>query len=288
MLLKYGCLLLIIVGIGAAEETTSPPAPATGPTLQLDYTPEQLENPVDAFMYFVPLISLTAVSTEMDPDTTFSSGVINRQHRMLRRNRFVLTCDFEITGSGMYRVVYDPDEMIEQASGKETDKRVLTNLLNWIRFDGPCQGRIEANGTMRDGTAEVDTVTVSFNRNSRQSPVTIAIYDVPRIDGGYHFADRRNDTIARVNTLTFERGGDSPKMDVELASVHGQDSSEGLLSSIRAMFANWLLSALPISEVGNETMLDFGLALYHKEREFTFPIAETLRPSLQHGQASAF
>lgn len=288
---KFFVGLLFLSGLAAtspAEREALRSEPASGPTLQLEYIPEKLCNPVDAFMYFIPLISLTGVSTETDPNTNFTAGVVNwHREDNARKNRFTLTCNFDITGSGLYKVVYEPSEMIAMIHEKHPDEKTLTGLLDWIQFDGPCQGQVEATGTIQNGATVVDEVCVNFTREEQRSPVTIAIYDVPFVSNRYDYGNHQNSTIARVTALTFRRTEDSPRMSVQLASVQKATGSEGLISSIKAMFANLFLPAQPISAVGNQTMLEFGRALYHKEPAFTFPVAELLRPSLNKAQAKA-
>lgn len=285
-----GVLAAVAVMTAAAQGHTDGSAECvqSGPTLELGYAADALGNSVDTFMYFVPLTSLTAVHTVIDPNTQFAAGIVNRQCRYTRNNRFTVTCDFEIIGNGVYRVVYDPDEMIELVSNGDRTKRRLTNLLDWIQFDGDCLGRVEAVGTVRNGQAVVDEVTVSFNRGRMRSPVTILLYDLPRVNRDYDYSHRQNATLARVNSLTFRRSNQSPRMSVEVASVQKADQTEGIVGSIAALFANLLLSPLPVSEVGNDTMLDFGLALYQQDSEFTFPVAQTLRPSAESVQVASF
>lgn len=277
------------VGILGAVSTFCTAA-NTGPTLLLDYQPsETFENPVDAFMYFVPLNSLTGVRTQVESGTTFTAGVINWQHKAGRKNTFTLSCDFEISGQGCYKIIYDAVEMIEMIHTKYPDDKTLTNLLDWIQFEGPCQGSIEATGRGQGQDARIEEVTVSFTRDGSRSPVVIAIYDVPCINRCFDYANRRNTTIARVTTLTFKRTENTPRMSVEIASLKKADQSEGWMSSLTAMLANLVLTPLPISRVGNDTMLDFGLALYQKRPDFTFPVAETLRSSLANtAQLSTF
>lgn len=264
-------------------------AQSLGPTLRLDYQPaETFQNPVDAFMYFVPLTSLTGVHTEVNPNTTFTAGIVNRQYKKGCKGAFTLSCDFEITGQGLYKVIYDPVEMIDMIQTKYPKDKTLTHLLDWIQFDGDCKGRIEASGCDQGNEAVINELTVSFNRNGSKSPVVIAIYDVPGVNRRFHYANKQNGTVARVNTLTFKRSEKSPRMGVEIASLKKADQSENWVSSLTAMIANLVLPPLPISEIGNETMLDFGLALYQKKPDFTFPAAQTLRPSVANAQVSAF
>lgn len=289
---KYGFLMIVlsVLGIAGALASAQPDDPScdiTGPTLHLEYTSEQLANSVDSFMYFVPLNSLTAVSALTDPNTNFSAGIINWDCTNFRNKSFTLTCDFEVSGSGLYKVVYDPAEMISLVSRNSVKDKKITGLLDWIQFDGPCLGRIEARGRNQGDGAVIEEVSIRFNQGRQRSPVTIALYDVPRVDNRYDYSNRQNSVVARVNTLTFKRTEEEPRMSVEIASVQKAHQSEGLFSSITAMFANLLLSAQPVSMVGNQTMLEFGLALYHKKTAFTFPIAGTLRSTLKTVHVSA-
>ncbi|NLK42417.1 MAG: hypothetical protein GX298_10245 [Planctomycetes bacterium] len=283
-----GLALVVCAASARSARTVDAEPPAAGPTLELGYRAESLPNTVDSFMYFVPLTSLTAVSTTTDPNTNFTAGIVSRRCENKRNNRFDVSCDFEIVGSGLYRVMYDPVEMINLVSNGQTDKRCLKNLLDWIQIDGPCLGRVQAQGYAKDDEVVVEKVTVSFTRDGQKSPVSIALYDVPRKNNRYDYANRENPVAARVNTLTFSRSEKEPRMSVEVASVQKAGASEGMLSSIKAMFANLLLAPLPVSVVGNKTMLDFGQALYLKKTAFTFPVAETLRPSLAKAQVSTF
>ena len=128
-------------------------------------------------MYFVPLTSLTAVSTTTDPNTNFTAGIVSRRCENKRNNRFDVSCDFEIVGSGLYRVMYDPVEMINLVSNGQTDKRCLKNLLDWIQIDGPCLRRVQA-GVIKHEVV-VEKVTVSFILTDRKAPSAL-LYDVPR------------------------------------------------------------------------------------------------------------
>jgi len=284
MIIKYGMLLTLLI----AAFTDA--AQYSGPTLFLDYQPaEQFQNPVDAFMYFVPLNSLSGVRTEINPNTTFTAGVVNWQYTPGRKDNFTLSCDFEITGAGLYTVTYDPAEMIDMVHQRYPNNKTLTNLLDWIRFEGDCKGRIEASGCGQGNAAVINEVTVSFTRDGSKSPVVIAIYDVSDDNRQFRYADKINCIVARVNTLTFKRSEKSPRMGIELASLKKANQSEGWFSSLTAMLANLVLPPMPISEIGHHTMLDFGLALYQKKSSFTFPVAKTLRPPAEMAaQASAF
>jgi hypothetical protein len=69
-------------------------------------------------------------------------------------------------------------------------------------------------------------------------------------------------------------------MAVELASVKKAHEQEGFLSGLTAFIANILNTSTPVSTIGNTTMMDFGLALYHKKQAFTFPAASNFKIQL--------
>jgi hypothetical protein len=159
----------------------------SGPTLHLEYNPEQLANSVDVFMYFLPLNSLSAVSVITDPNTNFSAGVVNWHRKDAKNKNFTLYCDFEVTGSGLYKVVYDPDGMINLVSRGETKEKKITGLLDWIQFDGSCLGRIEASGRILGNDAVIEEVSISFNA---------AVNAVPLRSPFMMFL------VSRINTIT--------------------------------------------------------------------------------------
>lgn len=249
-----------------------------GPVLYLDYHPrEQYDNKVEAFMYFVPLTSLTGVQIEIDPRTKFSAGVINRTFHNTGKNTFKLICDFDVHGNGLYRVVYTPKEMIDFVRQRHPDEKHLTKLLDWIQVDGPCQGQIIVLGRKQQEDVIIDQMTISFVRGETKSPVKTCIYDLPCVNNHYDYAYRNNVLIARVNALTFRRTETSPRMSVQIGSIVSENASEGWFSTFSAILANFLLPAQPVSIIGNQTMLEFGKALYLGDPEFVFPEAQTIR-----------
>lgn len=252
--------------------------PSVGPVLYLDYARrEQYDNKVEAFMYFVPLISPTGVQIEIDPKTKFSAGVINRAFQVTGKNTFKLICDFDVYGTGWYRVVYTSKEMIDFVRQRHPNEKHLTKLLDWIQVDGPCQGQIIVLGRKQQQDVIIEQMTISFVRGETKSPVKTCIYDLPCVNDHYDYAYRSNVLIARVNALTFRRTETSPRMSVQIGSVVSENASEGWFSAFSAILANFLLPAQPVSVIGNQTMLQFGKALYFGEPEFVFPEAQTIR-----------
>lgn len=252
----------------------------TGPELLLDYQPgTNQSNPVDCFMYFVPLTSPTSVTVKTEPGTTFSANITS-WNRIQNGKTIHVECNFDITGKGGYAAVYDADEMISKRLATEKnadDTREITKMLEWIRLSGPCQGRIQAIGKVVSNEVRMDRIEVSFNRGSTQSPVEVSIYDVPNKKGQFLYANRKNCQVARINSLTFNRTDDgSPRMSVEIASLKKAKTKEGFFSHLTAMIANILSTSTSVAPVGNATMMDFGTALYEKQPAFTFPKAANI------------
>ena len=247
----------------------------TGPTLQLNYDSKTKQNPVYNFMYFIPLTSPTSVSVEMAEGTTFTAHLTSWEKKQVKNTVFV-ECDFKVVGKGAYSVIYDPNEMIgTKINRKEYDKgdKKIDTLLEWIRLDGPCLGHVKAVGTVDGDNVQMDSILVSFNRDGTKSPVQVSIYDILRKDNTFEYENRSNCQVARINTIKFQRTEKSPEMSVEIASLTKGKGKEGFMSHLTAFVANILSTSTPISEVGNDTMMDFGLALYEKQDLFVFPRA---------------
>ncbi len=252
----------------------------TGPRLRLDYTDAAAaSNPVDCFMYFVPLTSPTPVAVTTAAGTTFRAR-ISSWNTTRHGSTVDVTCDFEVLGDGDYRASYVPEELIQYRLGDKQRPGELTKMLEWIRVDGPCLGRIEGKGEIINGEIVMESVEISFNRNKSRSPVQVSIYDIPNIRGQFLFKNRKNCQVARINSLTFKRENDgSPRMSVELDAVKKPHEKEGLFSRLTAIIANVLSTSTPIHPVGNETMMNFGTALYKKDPVFNFPYAENIKES---------
>ena len=249
----------------------------TGPALRLDYRSKaDLSNPVDCFMYFVPLTSLTSMAVTTHPDTTFSAGITSWNTEQ-KGDVVHVQCDFQITGKGVYSVSYCPQEMIRSQLTKKPKAKEVTKLLEWIRLDGPCLGRIDGFGKVVNGNIQMESVEISFNRNNSESPVEVSLYDVHQKNGKFVFENRKNCLVARINSLKFKQNeGGSPRMSVEVASLKKHEGKEGFFSRLTAMIANVLLTSTPIAPTGNATMMDFGTALYKKQPVFTFPYASNI------------
>lgn len=272
--------LILPVASGYANDMQINPAAniSTGPALHLDYGSQAgLSNPVDCFMYFVPLTSLTSLAVTTEPDTTFSASITSWTTKQ-QGNVIRVQCDFQITGQGVYCASYCPQEMIRSQLANKPNTREVTKILEWIRLDGPCLGRIEGFGKIVNGNIQMESLEVSFDRDNSTSPVEVSLYDVRRKDGEFLFENRKNCLVARVNSLKFNQDQDgSPRMSVEIASLKKHEGKEGLFSRLTAIIANVLFTSTPIAQTGNATMMDFGTALYKKQPVFTFPYASNIK-----------
>ena len=164
--------------------------------------------------------------------------------------------------------------MIERNIKPEKKGKPLKNILDYIKFEGAGLGYIEATGKIVKGEEVVTEVKVHFNAKGKRSPVTAGIYSVMPHDGKSEKYDR---LVARVNTLTFSRTGEKPKMAMQLGSVYSYQGKEGFGGRLKAFIANLFIPPLDITAIGNDTMLDFGYALYKEKQTFTFPKATNLK-----------
>ena len=70
-------------------------------------------------------------------------------------------------------------------------------------------------------------------------------------------------------------------MDITVGSVKRKDAGgnfwQNLMGGLKATTVNLFLEPIPVEPAGNETMLEFGLALESKAPAFTFPRARNLK-----------
>ena len=285
-------ILLGSVGAGAELEVNSIPkgieadktksngesGDSNGPTVLIDCSKEGFrKNPAASFMYFVPLISPTLVESQISLNNRQEAGFTSYK-RKLRSKSFYICCEFQMQGKGFQTNSFDPKEMININKESAEEGETLTNMLDYIKFDGEGYGRVEVKGRIAGSKETVTEVNVHF-RNSiwQKSPVTIGLYSIKPVDGEYKYENRYNKLIARVDTLTFKRSETIPKMGITIASLHGDTKSNGIWGNIKGTIANFFIKPLKVSKLGNDTMLDFGYALLKEKRTFTFPKAENLK-----------
>lgn len=267
-------------GVSAAKDDNAV-GDGSGPTVILSYGKESLgKSPISSFMYFVPLISPALVDRQTSADNQ-QEVVVASYIRKIDAQSFYVACDFEIRGKGFHQNTFDPAGMIAARTRNLEYNTTLKHALDYIRCEGEGFGRIEIKGTIDDLTETVTEVGLQFNARGRESPVTIGLYDIKPKDGEYKYENRTNKLAARVNTITFKRGGRLPKlprMEVKVASITARPAvPSGFFARLRGAIANLLIEPSKITELGNETMLNFGYALLKKKSEFTFPKAKNIR-----------
>jgi hypothetical protein len=267
----------------ALSQATPPPTvtakdAATGPTIRLDYGRDQSPgNPVASFMYFVPLISPEPVSSTTSPGSTQAACVLSAKRKSTAHS-FVVTCEFEFTGSGSQQSLLDLAPTIRRHERELRAGGSTGRQLSSITVNGPGKGTVEVEGTISNSVETVNEVRLRFNAHGKTSPVSIGLCEIRYHEGEFR---RLNEIIARVNTLTFRRKPGQPKMEVTVASVKNKEAGHGLwqnlMGSIKGLAVNLLIDPLTVEAIGHRTMLDFGRALTSGATTFTFPRAPNLK-----------
>lgn len=267
---KFGQAAESAVDYGPIEKAQS------GPTVYLFGEDGQYpDNALADFMYFVPLISPVGVSAVTSRENTQGGHLLSFESET-KGKRFYVSCEFRMKGKGSFANHFDDDAMIVWNTAKES-KKVLKNILDYIKFEGEGYGRIEAGGKISDGVATADYVNVYFNARGAESPVSVGLYDIDltkKTDGHYK---QYNHKVARVNVLSFERSKTAPMLELKIAAVGKSEDKLGTWAHIVGSIGNWFIEPIEVDKLGNDTMLDFGARLYEKEPSFTFPIAKNLK-----------
>jgi hypothetical protein len=174
----------------AREDVNASAADNNGPTILLGYSREEFKaNPISSFMYFVPLISPTRVDRETSADNEQQAGIISYKRKVTSRS-FNVVCEFEILGKGFHKNTFDAPGMIAAHTDMLKKGQSLTNMLDYIKFEGEGFGRIEVKGTMTGSTPITTEVNMQFNARGHKSPVTVGLYDVKPKDGQYTYENR--------------------------------------------------------------------------------------------------
>jgi hypothetical protein len=275
------CVLLSLAGVGRCSDAnvSSGVSDVNGPTALLSYN-EQIaaENPTSSFMYFVPLISPTMVDMETSADNRQRTNLISYKKKATSES-FHVSCEFEMAGEGFFKTTFNAPEVIEIVLDETEKGEPMTKALDYIKFEGEGFGCIEAWGTVSGSTKIVNEVTVHFNARGHKSPVTFGLYDIKPVNGQYKYENKYNEIVARVNTLTFRKCEGTPTMGVKLASVGKAAKPNGFMSKVKGTIANLFIDPPMVSRFGNQTMLDFGLALLEEKPSFTFPRATNIKAS---------
>ena len=248
---------------------------SSGPTVILKCD-KVLKNSTPDFMYFVPLISPTLVYSKTSEGNGQKSGLISSQRKSTPKS-FYFSGEFQMQGSGFHKNEFDSNGMIARNIGGLKKGEALKNILGYIKFEGEGYGRIEIKGKIEGKKATATEVKVHFNGRGKNSPVTVGIYSVKPVNGEYKYANQYNAIVARVNTLTFDKSTDKPLMDIVVSSVYAEGGKPGFWGNLKGALANLIIKPLEIDKLGNDTMLNFGCALFEGKETFTFPKAKNLK-----------
>jgi hypothetical protein len=120
---------------------------------------------------------------------------------------------------------------------------------------------------------------MQYNANGHKSPVTIGLYDIKPKNGEYKYENRSNESVVRVNSLVFKKTEQAPRMGITIASIAKEGNSAGLFGWIKGAIANMFIEPIKVTKHGNNTMLEFGEALFQKNATFTFPKAKNIKES---------
>lgn len=277
-------LLLPLLLLPAISVIASGLPQTNGPTLQLNYDAQSVSgNPISEFMYFVPLLSEEVVSVQTRSNATQRARVLSLSRQDQGRT-FSAKCEFEFSGSGFHRDVFDHTETIRRHEAALKQGHPLQRQLTAITVEGPGLGLIEIEGTVTNGVSSVSEIHLRFNAHGKTSPVSILLEDILYRQDALHIT---NELVARVNSLTFSRKPGPPQMEVTVASVKHKDASDNLWQNLKGSLTgtavNWFIPPLRIQSLGHATMLDFGLALATRDPAFTFPSATNLQTAAPEG-----
>ena len=194
----------------SVHDGNTPVKDSNGPTIRLGYSKEGFKkNPISSFAYFVPLISTTLVDRQTSANNIQQVGIISYEKKVTSKS-FHLVCEFEILGKGFHKNTFEPAGVIAMYIGELKKGETLTNLLDYIKFEGEGFGRIEVKGTMTGSVPTVTEVDLQFNARDHKSCVTVGLYDIKPKDGQYKYENRSNQIVARVNTLSFKKTEQDP------------------------------------------------------------------------------
>lgn len=274
IIMNYFSSLIFASNIIKQVKYSQPAKDSVGPTILLGYDKNHpKENPLNLFMYFTKLISPTLVIDETSTGNT-QKAVIVSYESIITSDKFCVKCKFEVSGQGYQKNIFDSSETIKWNITKlKKNKKPLRNIINYVKLDGQCSGSIEISGNIVQGKKSVNEININFNENDESSPVSIGLYSIKPNNGKYHYEERVDEMIVKINTLTFRRTDGVPKMEIKLDAISKKGKKSNFLSKIKGTIANLLIKPLEVDELGNETMLELGYALVKQESEFTFPKA---------------
>ncbi len=286
------CTQLLTAGIGFCANPNGPasgrgakPKPLpdindhNGPTVALSYNSSTpAKSPTASFMYFIPLIAPTLVERQTSPNNQQQAWLVSYEKKVAS-DSFLVSCEFEMRGKGFFNNILDAQGVMAMYLPELKKGAPLTNGLDYIKFEGEGMGRVEVTGTINGNTETVTQVDLCFNIKGQKSPVTIGLYSVKPEKGQYKYENKYNEIIARVATLTFKKCDGEPKMGIEVVSVNKASKPNSYIGRVKGFIVNFFLEPPKISKLGNDTMLDFGYALFKQKPSFTFPKATNIKPA---------
>lgn len=254
---------------------------ANGPTVLLSYNSQSAQsNSFASFMYFVPLVSLTDVNIHSNTNNNQQVRMVSFERNVFAKS-FYVDCVFEMTGSGFHKYVFDHNEVIAMHSLDAKKGEILDNLIDYIKFEGPGFGQIEVRGKIAGSSRIVEEVVLHFNARGHKSPVMLGVYNISPKGGQYKYENKTGELVARVDAFIFKNSRGEPKMGIKLASVNSAEKPQGFLAGLKGAIANLFLEPPKVAKLGNDTMLDFGLALFNEKPAFTFPKANNIKKVIQ-------
>ena len=166
---------------------------ATGPTLRLDFGRDPSPaNPVASFMYFVPLISPEPVSSITSPGSTQVARVLSNK-RKSNAHSFVVRCEFEFTGEGSQRSIFDLEPKMRRHQQQLKAGGSMDRQLSSITVQGPGSGTVEVEGSISNHVETVSAVRLRFNSRGKASPVAIELCELRYAGGEFR---RLNEIVA--------------------------------------------------------------------------------------------
>lgn len=266
-----------MTGFGICAEPAADINDPNGPTIMLSYnTIKPVKTPTASFMYFIPLISPTLVSTEISPNNRQQAMFISYE-KEVTMDSFTVSCEFELQGSGFFIDIFDPNGVISTFPDEVKKNAPINNLLDYIRLEGAGFGRIDVKAAIAGSDVTVTQVDVRFGTKGKKSPVTIGLYSIKPENGKYKYENRDNELVVRVAVLTFKKSDGEPRMDIEVISVNKASKPNSYIGKVKGFIVNLFIDPIRISKLGNDTMLDFGHALLNKQPSFTFPKALNIK-----------
>src|SRR5262249_15282212 len=135
---------------------------------------------------------------------------------------FHVTCEFEFTGDGMQRDLFDHSPGLKRHDSELKAGKTLSHQIMAISVEGKGNGTIEVDGIVTNGARVANEIRMKFNSHGHTSPVNIDLKDISLCGTNVVYD---NEYVARVNSLTFRRKATDPRMDVSLDSIKRKNAN---------------------------------------------------------------